>query len=770
MTKLYTDAALLQGEAERDELDILPFVRRLLRPILEWPANDGLVVGLYSPWGYGKTTVLNFLDGELSKANPSGRRAIVVRFNPWLYGTPEAMLASFFGTAASAVTRVPWFHDEKKRLSTLADALRGVGTLVPIAAASVAMPAAAPFVGLAVSGLAKQLAKRGEAGIRDQQEQAKKILRELGDKKARLVVLIDDVDRAERAEILALLKLVKLVGDLPNTTYVLAMDDARVRQLLDTMYVGESGAAYLQKIVQTPVHLPLISAERLTELVKSALEEVAVEAGVPAGTLFPNQWRITDIFSTTIGSRVKTLRDRAILANAFRFFLVSSDELRDVNPEDALLIVFLETFYPDVYERVRQNKSYLTAEDERMRHVLGGDDVERSRRRRDATWYRLLTGETPPETILSTQDGVSRALADDPVLSPAHAALRRLFPSAITGYALGDVQQREYRTEHRICSFEEFDRYFQLRPPAGEVPDSVVNALMEAIVRRIEAKDWTDRRAEVRAMFNVLSRYDTEEYRKSFVRKMADRLEQVPGTALPGFVSVILDVSESLPTAGLLHLLNFAAAIVYRHAFSAARDARGHDRGAEAVEPVAVEIVRRLPDPIDAAVFGQDMVISREEWNLPTSSRAVVAREVLARFVEYLERGGNPFKAPSLPFVSLLNLWMTAEALVDDDGALRRRLIAHFLREDLEWVGFYLRVYATHESSGRIVFEPREPRATILAYHDKVLGLDTIRELVQAFRDRGLDDPHEVAEQAAVYFTQPDAVEPPGQGNPADSQ
>lgn len=42
---------------------------------------DPLAIGVHSPWGGGKSTVLNLLEVELAK----GQRYVVIRTDPWQY-------------------------------------------------------------------------------------------------------------------------------------------------------------------------------------------------------------------------------------------------------------------------------------------------------------------------------------------------------------------------------------------------------------------------------------------------------------------------------------------------------------------------------------------------------------------------------------------------------------------------------------------------------------------------------------------------------------
>src|SRR5687768_3782665 len=70
-----------------DRLGVRSFVQRLVQPLLSAAADGSLVIGLYAPWGHGKSSALNLLDETLrtaKSANPTLPEALIVRFTPWL--------------------------------------------------------------------------------------------------------------------------------------------------------------------------------------------------------------------------------------------------------------------------------------------------------------------------------------------------------------------------------------------------------------------------------------------------------------------------------------------------------------------------------------------------------------------------------------------------------------------------------------------------------------------------------------------------------------
>src|SRR5258708_4794717 len=91
---------------ERDLLGRAPFAENIARDIIAWDAKkDSLVIGLYAGWGYGKTSVINFIkqyfqDPSLFAKNGGASVTFdqvptVIEFNPWVFSNQGNLIFSF---------------------------------------------------------------------------------------------------------------------------------------------------------------------------------------------------------------------------------------------------------------------------------------------------------------------------------------------------------------------------------------------------------------------------------------------------------------------------------------------------------------------------------------------------------------------------------------------------------------------------------------------------------------------------------------------------
>src|SRR4051794_17039671 len=99
MTKeQYTDDAPIASK-DGDRFNRWPFAERIANVIATRTDPSSLVLGLYGPWGDGKTSVLNMMAEALS----SHEDVILVPFNPWHFEDEQQLIRAFFDTLAESL-------------------------------------------------------------------------------------------------------------------------------------------------------------------------------------------------------------------------------------------------------------------------------------------------------------------------------------------------------------------------------------------------------------------------------------------------------------------------------------------------------------------------------------------------------------------------------------------------------------------------------------------------------------------------------------------
>lgn len=437
-------------DPERDRFRRWSFAKRIADTIANRTDPSSFVVAIYGAWGDGKTSVLNFVDSEISKH----QGVLVVRFNPWRFPDETALLRHFFAGLARVLGESLTTGKVK-----LGQTLVKYGELLDIAWSG---------AGKATSAAGKLLSTL------DIQEEKQKIAEMLRKHGKRIIVLMDDIDRLEKNEIQALFRLVKLSADFDHTVYVLAFDAEMVASAIGERFTGEeakrsqAGRNFLEKIVQVPLTLPSIPASDLREFCFETINEAlsATEFDIEEN----EARRFVLQFERGIEIRLKTPRIAKRYSNALAFSLAINRG--EVNTVDMMLIEGIRVFYPEAFALIRQHKAILIG--------AGADSREQEAAKQ---------GERFLETVTA---GLSQDEA-----SALQNLLDHLFPNLGTLQYSGLEQQ--FAKHQKVASEYYFDRYFTYSIPNADVSDIAIRQLIE----RAETLPVAESRATLQQLVTV---------------------------------------------------------------------------------------------------------------------------------------------------------------------------------------------------------------------------------------------------------------------------
>jgi hypothetical protein len=479
-----------------DRFNRAGFASRIAETIATRIDPSSIVLGLYGPWGDGKTSALEMMQEKLADFP----RVVVVRFNPWHFQSEEVLLRGFFATLAETMGRSLPSLKEKA-----GDLLQKYGSLLSLA--SVTLGGGVELnPGNAASGIGTALSNVSLDDLR------KRIEAMLAEHKRRLVILIDDIDRLDRDETHAIFKLVKLSASFKHTSYVLAFDDEVVSAALGERY-GEgglaSGRAFLEKIIQVPLHLPPADERSLRQLalegVQSALNQADVALSQEQVDAFVRH------FDDGIRPRVRTPRRAKLYANALMFSLPILKG--EVNPVDLMLIEGIRIFYPDLYVGIRENPDLF------LRGLRDSDRGSIGAQR--ATRLETLLSRCLPD--LSTEE---RGVITNRLLIP-------LFPR-IENTIYGAEWERTWSAEQKACSEHYFTRYFTYGVPLGDVRDAEVAQLISC--------DATDDEKR-----NLLESFANRQALPRVIRMLRQRQEVLTDDAASALITALAQNAHLLP-------------------------------------------------------------------------------------------------------------------------------------------------------------------------------------------------------------------------------
>ena len=431
-----------------DRFNRAPFAARVADTTAMRPDPSSIVIGLYGPWGGGKSSTLNLMEEALSVHSD----VVVVRFNPWLFSSGDGVLRGFFDTLAAALgLSLPGKAEKIARL------LRDYGSVLSLAS-------------FAATGSNRASAPRAPKGsddspssvtLEEMKDRVEKLLLQSG---KRVVTLIDDIDRLDRTGIEAIFKLVKLWASFANASHVLSFDDEIVASTIGERYAQagyEAGRNYLAKIIQVPLHLPPPDAMQLRQMVldgvAAALRQAGVDLGQEEADVFAHR------FVAGLEQRLGTPRHAKLYVNAVTFALPLLKE--EAHPVDLLLMEGIRVFYPKVYSLIRDNAELFLG---------GGRDSDQNTESAQRRHIADLIGQAADQMTAEQNASLRRDL------------LEALFPRLRTTRYEHDWETIWAR-EQRICSKQYFQRYFTYSVPPGDIGDLEVRSFLNGIATSTEA-------------------------------------------------------------------------------------------------------------------------------------------------------------------------------------------------------------------------------------------------------------------------------------------
>lgn len=520
--------------ASEDLLGRGDFARALARVLYRHRGSESLIVALRGEWGSGKTSIKNLAVEGLTP--PGETKMQVVTFNPWQWGTDEAIARAFFREivvalgdgeqSLSARRRAHEFRRYAQTLESLSGGLKNAGSRVSSAAgwlggigfliaggvvwldASIKVLSTTILVlagvVLILSKLAGFLGRDREDGrpldiVRFDLEQR---LKELP---RNILIVIDDIDRLEDEQIRTVIRHVKANANFPGLTYLLLYQ----RNIVEGAFGdGEEGKQFLEKIVQAAFDVPVVEGDRVGRIVLAELEKIT--KSLPEDRKF-DQTRWGNIWVGGLRHFFRNLRDakRYIGGAEVQLSLHSGKRVLETNIIDTIALEALRLFEPDVYAAIGRSKALLTGT---------------SRERHDADKERV-------KAIIAGAARESREFVQ--------YVVSQMFP--IVGWAFGgswygSSWEEIWSSERRICSPRYFERYFSLRVPDGRISDSAFLDVVDNLGNRALVENAFAQFAERDLLPELLDRLDGAAVAK-----------KLPFEACDTFLPALFAVAETLP-------------------------------------------------------------------------------------------------------------------------------------------------------------------------------------------------------------------------------
>lgn len=438
------------SDETEDLLDRKQFVEDLYNQIINYPYPDSFVFGLYGKWGEGKTSALNLLRKKLYHNDD----VIVFNFDPWYFSSQEALIKGFYGGLYHSLNQKFFLPNFKGVLNKYRKLLSS---------------------GLKLTGIDIELPWMGDSLEELRSREGGSIESLISKTGKKIIILIDDIDRLQDSnEILQILKLVKLSAKFKHTVFVLSFDPGKIARCFKDE--ASTDPAFLDKIVQAPVHLPPADQDHIDKfLFRSDLEEKHV-SGIDR--LF-QKLQIDQKITGDLGNDFEYLYVKHIrkLFNTLRqakrylnlLFQTLPSVKREVHLQDFLIIKLIDVFWPDVYEDIWSNRGYYLP-----------------------SWTLLEQISSPFSSTLGNnqiyqmrKDHITKVTENQPNQLILLELLKYLFFEVGNSFAKGFAGQKSHseqttRAKKRITHPSAFQKYFMLKVPINDLPDETIETLISS--------------------------------------------------------------------------------------------------------------------------------------------------------------------------------------------------------------------------------------------------------------------------------------------------
>ncbi len=457
------DRALQSGDEDR--LGFRQIAARIATSLVDHASDGGLVVGVDGAWGTGKSSLLFLIEDELGKLDEN-QRTTVINFRPWLVGQRDALLADLFGTLATQINKVAAEAGDTTGVSiekakAAADAVRnfmeGLGRFGSVVEFAGEATGIAPLKLIGTGIKSAEAAAKKNAAARPLPELKDKLVQSLKDLGHRFIVTIDDVDRLEPSEVIEVLRLVRSVADFPNVIYLLCYDSEILAHSIKKAAGVANGKAYLEKIVQLTIMVPMPEAFELRQWFTDELRKFATTKSDVALS------RLRSVIDYEGGRLLTTPRAVVRALDAIRFFW---PPLREAGGDlaDLVWLQLIKDGNPSLYRWIESYSASATVLALGTGSVGEDEKAEKLAKLREATderffadpMYRFYFAEHMPgmevdyapggtfHIFVQKEGGKSReaAIRDCRLASPDHYRLYFALAApahTVTGFSADDI-------------------------------------------------------------------------------------------------------------------------------------------------------------------------------------------------------------------------------------------------------------------------------------------------------------------------------------------
>jgi len=362
--------------AEDDLYNRTSFAEDVVQMLSSLKNNENYIVGIYAKWGFGKTSAINLIGKKLN----GDKEFVFVDIDAWsLGGQSEKILWQILKEVYEKLTG----KTVEKKIGKFGKWLRNLSA------------AKLPF------DIDYEL-DMNHGGRKETKISSGRILNSMGfigslmessnniaaaknkmDKaiqasNKKVVVFIDNIDRLDKSQVVEIFRLLSTIADYAGITYILPFDKDYVCSAIEeNLPPNQSGPEYIEKIIQIPIHLPMLSRNTLdrafTILLTELFEEYSIKVSREEIGRFQSLY-----YYHGINKYLQSPRNINQIINALRFMLPM--KLGEVNVIDLIILEIIRVFDEPFYERIRDSRNMLVQNKNSLSDGYAFDDEHKERK------------------------------------------------------------------------------------------------------------------------------------------------------------------------------------------------------------------------------------------------------------------------------------------------------------------------------------------------------------------------------------------------------
>lgn len=531
-SEIDSDQPILTFKEDRLSRDSL--VARLTNLIISSTENNKpLTIAINAPWGVGKSSFLNLLENSIQQK--IRKKVDIIKFNPWHYNSTDDLVQTMISELSFVIGK------------STPKIMQKAGQLLAQLANS--QISTSLWLGVPFTLLAGNIeARRSLENLRNELDGY------FRDHPKRIIVLIDDVDRLERDALRMLFKMLRLIIDFPNVIYILAYDRNVVEELLqdETNVKNKRDSVanhYLEKIVQLSVDLPQPEESVKRDILISQMMNLLETTG--ARPLDERRW--ANIMHSGFLKHFRTIRNIKRYVNGLAITLPIL--AKEVDSGDFFTIELIRLFHPIIYRELADAKDILTMMDDP-----------------DEGKQIIQFTENLCKTSSNTMENNLKEL------------LQVLFPRIQKAYdGIHDSSvDASWRRDGRVCAAENFDKFFLLAVPQGEIPNVRIRSIIDGL---------SDEQLTIKVFRTAIPRGSAFK----ILDRIEDYIDKIPQEHLQVLVRVLFELGDCIQ-------------------YSARNESSLANGG---VIPILIlRIMRRLPNHIQEGLLTEGINNGKSLWTV----------------------------------------------------------------------------------------------------------------------------------------------------------